>query len=491
MNSNKIGLIIQGTLSGLTNLVVSPNMTSLLESPSVKSSLLDERNEVAQYVRNTQLFSVESNAQLQIFSIILTDKLDAFKRAGYVAIRLYFPNGVVTKQPIAEILNQLKDKYEEIAKNNIGSFELHASQFFDIVNAIPTSTVPTSVSLGIKKKAYVQFDVNSEDISQKIQQLPAKSYFSKIYFVANTLAANLIQNGYLEVTGLTFSKLTINGMFQLVDKITLQNQVVAFNRNDFSLLLNVLPSDQVVIDYKDGRNEVVSSQKVFHNLTQKPKPSSKPMHGQQKATSKKSNKDLLFLGGLVAVLGLGLFWFWLNESSEPEPPLENKNHIAKKDQTETISDTTELNTDVLPSTIEYKLNGDVLECIVVDKSNDPYVWKNSDKDSKGLIKFRMYLGKIGVWKPDFNIKNLINTDTTILNKNYVKFSLDKSLIEEKLRQLIIVNQKVKTNNRGESTKLTVNKGKKTGNEGGLKNPTPSSSQITDPSVLFQKSANEK
>ena len=462
MSSNKIGLIIQGTLSGLTNLIVSPNMTSLLESPSVKSSLLDERNEVAQYVRNTQLFSVESNAQLQIFSIILTDKLDAFKRAGYVAIRLYFPNGVVTKQPIAEILNQLKDKYEEISKNNIGSFELHASQFFDIVNAIPTSTVPTSVSLGIKKKAYVQFDVNSEDISQKIQQLPSKSYFSKIYFVANTLAANLIQNGFIEVSGLTFSKLTINGMFQLVDKITIQNQVVAFNRNDFSLLLNVLPSDQVVIDYKDGRNEVVSAQKGFHNLTQKPKPAPRPMHGQQKGTSKKSNNELLFLGGLVAVLGLGLFLFWMKNGEPAGPSIENQKKTAIKDQTETISDTTELQANVQPSPIEYKLNGDVLECTVVDKSNDPFVWRNPNNDSIGLIKFgkyKEYHSKIGVLKA--NSKFI--TDTSELSKIYKKFKLDKLLIEEKLNSINVNNQPTTQKN---STKNTSSsRGGITGNQG--------------------------
>jgi hypothetical protein len=480
MSSNKIGLIIQGTLSGLTNLVVSPNMTSLLESPSVKSSLLDERNEVAQYVRNTQLFSVESNAQLQIFSIILTDKLDAFKRAGYVAIRLYFPNGVVTKQPIAEILNQLKDKYEEISKNNIGSFELHASQFFDIVNAIPTSTVPTSVSLGIKKKAYVQFDINSEDISQKIQQLPAKSYFSKIYFVANTLAANLIQNGFIEVSGLTFSKLTINGMFQLVDKITIQNQVVAFNKNDFSLLLNVMPSDQVVIDYKDGRNEVVPAQKGFHNITQKPKPSPRPMPGQQKSSAKKSNNNIFFLGGLAAVLGLGLYFFWLNEKSKTNPSDTSQAEIPNKpEEMDTLVVENLLNKDSVFNQIEYKLNGDVLEWTVVDKSNNPFVWKNSDKDLEGIIKFRMYLGKIGIWKPNTTNKNLINTEASELNKIYQKFKLDKLIIEEKLNKIYVNNQGM-TN---EKTIVTEKKKKyltPSNQEGKKNNKSEESNGVSDP-----------
>lgn len=457
MSTNKIGLIIQGTLSGLTNLVVSPNMTSLLESPSVKASLLDERNEIAQYVRNTQLFSVESNAQLQIVSIILTDKLDAFKRAGYVAIRLYFPNGVVIKQPIAEILNQLKDKYEEISKNNIGSFELHASQFFDIVNAIPTSTVPTSVSLGIKKKAYVQFDVNSEDISQKIQQLPAKSYFSKIYFVANTMAANLIQNGFIEVSGLTFSKLTINGMFQLVDKISLQNQVIAFNRNDFSLLLNLLPSDQVVIDYKDGRNEVVSAQKGIHNLTQKPKPAPRPMHGQQKSTPKKSNNNLFFLGGLVAVLGVVLFLFFQNSGEEFPQESNNTTKVIE------VNDTLPKTEDLQSNPISYKLNGKVLECTVVNNSNSDFVWENSEIDSNSLIKFKIYQGKVGVWKPDSINLNLINTDISILNKIYKEFNLDADKINQKLSDLVIANQKVVEKNK--NTNISKSKNNATVNTG--------------------------
>jgi hypothetical protein len=326
----------------------------------------------------------------------------------------------------------------------------------------------------------VQFDINSEDISQKIQQLPAKSYFSKIYFVANTLAANLIQNGFIEVSGLTFSKLTINGMFQLVDKITIQNQVVAFNKNDFSLLLNVMPSDQVVIDYKDGRNEVVPAQKGFHNITQKPKPSPRPMPGQQKSSAKKSNNNIFFLGGLAAVLGLGLYFFWLNEKSKTNPSDTSQAEIPNKpEEMDTLVVENLLNKDSVFNQIEYKLNGDVLEWTVVDKSNNPFVWKNSDKDLEGIIKFRMYLGKIGIWKPNTTNKNLINTEASELNKIYQKFKLDKLIIEEKLNKIYVNNQGM-TN---EKTIVTEKKKKyltPSNQEGKKNNKSEESNGVSDP-----------
>ena len=432
MSTNRIGLIIQGTLSGLTNLVVSPNMATHIESPVIKPSLLDERNEIAQYARNTNVYSLENNTQLNIFSIILTDKLDSFKRAGYVAIRLYFPNGVVSQQPIVQILNQLKDKYEEIAKNNTGNFEMYTNQFLEIVAAIQTTNGTPTPNLGIQRKACFGFDVNTENVSQKIETLTAKSYFSKIYGVPTPLLGNLIQNGYTDISNVSFHKVAINGMFQLVQNVTVNNQSIVFDKNNFSLELNVLPSDQILINYKDGRTEQVPPQKGFHNITQKQQP--RPHSGnipKQVGSSKKDNSKnyFLILGGLVVVLSVILYVFWPESEN-----VINENHLVNKKQIEsevTIKDS------ISNQKVEYPINGDVLECIVDKTLKNPYVWVNSDNTSQNnIIKFKIYLNKFGIWKPDEKDDNRIITTSSDLSTIYKTFRLDSTQIKTKMLELI-------------------------------------------------------
>ena len=430
MSTNRIGLIIQGTLSGLTNLVVSPNMATLIESPVVKPSLLDERNEIAQYARNTNVYSLENNAQLNIFSIILTDKLDSFKRAGYVAIRLYFPNGVISQQPIVQILNQLKDKYEEIAKNNTGNFDMYANQFMEIVAAIQTTNATPTPNLGIHKKACFGFDVNTENVSQKIQTLTAKSYFSKIYGVPTPLLGNLIQNGYTDISNVSFHKVTINGMFQLVQNVTVNNQSIVFDKNNFSLELNVLPSDQILINYKDGRTEQVPPQKGFHNITQKQQP--RPHSGnipKQVGSSKKDNSknNFLILGGLVVVLSVILIIYWKSGNSEVDGSLDD----IKIEQTKTevnISDSINV------KNLEYQLVNDVLECMVDKTIENSYVWRNSDSTrQKNMLKFCLFNNKtIGILKPDGKI---VTTNFDLQNI-YKNFKLDSIQIKTKMNALI-------------------------------------------------------
>jgi hypothetical protein len=434
MSTNKIGLIIQGTLSGLTNLIVSPNMTTLLESPVVKPSLLDERNEIAQFARNTNVFSLENNAQLNIYSIILTDKLDSFKRAGYVAIRLYFPNGVISQQPIAEVLNQLKEKYEEIAKNNSGNFEMYANQFFEIVASIRTTNSTQTSNLGIQKKACFGFDVNTENVSQKIQNLSAKTYFSKIYGVPTPLLGNLISNGYTDITNLTFQKLTINGMFPLVQSITVNNQSVAFKNNDFSLELNVLPTDQILINYKDGRNEVVSPHKGLHSLTQRQQARPNTYPGtNQKNTSKNNTtrSNILFLGGLALLLGGGLYFFW--PKSETAPKTETYHKTPQNTDNLNINNTT-----TSPEITEYPLNGDTLECVVNNYSkDDPYFWQKTENKEQKIIKFRLYKDKfVGIWIPNKTDRNKISTLNSELTRIYKLFDLDSTEIQKTMNELI-------------------------------------------------------
>jgi hypothetical protein len=465
MSTNKIGLIIQGTLSGLTNLVVSPNMATLLESSVVKPSLLDERNEIAQFARNTNVFSVENNAQLTIFSIILTDKLDSFKRAGYVAIRLYFPNGVVSQQPVVQILNQLKDKYEEIAKSNTGNFEMYANQFFEIVNAIQTTNGNRVPNLGIQKKACIGFDLTTEDVSQKIQNLSAKSYFSKIYAVPNPFLGNLIQNGYTDISNVHFLKLTINGMFQIVQTVTVNNQSISFDKNNFSLELNVLPSDQILINYKDGRNEQVSPQKGFHNITQKqqPRPQSHP-HPKQVGSSNKNNSknNLLFLGGLVVVLSAILFFFWPEDEITAEQ--ENKSATTQNNDNINANDTT-----TIQENNDYLINGDTVECVVKNDNHNSFVWKESNK-----IKFTIYKNKIAIWKPDEKRKDNFNTDK--VSSIFKEFKLDSNQIQTKINELI--------NSKKTATPTQNNTVRQT--------PTPSNTkrQTTPPTTSTNQSTNK-
>jgi hypothetical protein len=107
---------------------------------------------------------------------------------------------------------------------------------------------------------------------------------------------------------------------------------------------------------------------------------------------------------------------------------------------------------------EYNLNGDILECTVVDKSNTPFVWRNSGIDTIGLIKFRMYQGKIGIWKPNPTNKNLINTDSSELNKIYQKFKLNKLSINGELDKLIPKYQPPTQKNSTTNTSSNGNKG---------------------------------
>lgn len=403
MSTNRIGIIIQGTLSGLTNLVVSPNMATLLESPVVKPSLLDERNEIAQFARNTNVYSLENNAHLNIFSIILTDKLDAFKRAGYVAIRLYFPNGVVCQQPIVEILNQLKEKYEEIAKNNTGNFEMYANQFLEIVAAIQTTNGTPSTNLGMQKKACFGFDVNTENVSQKIQTLTAASYFSKIYGVPVNLLGNLTQNGYIDISHVTFHKVTINGMFQLVQNVTVNNQSIVFDKNNFSLELKVLGSDQILINYKDGRTEQVPPQKVFHSITQKQHLQQRPqVHQHPKQVGSMNKNNLLFIGGLVVVLSLALYIFW------PEK-VEDVKEVIKVETKETKEEEV-INIELGPT---YNLNPDTIECTV-----------KRENQNDTIIKFFEHEKKLAYT----NISNKKINDEIELKKIYKKYDLNDSII---------------------------------------------------------------
>ena len=436
MSTNRIGIIIQGTLSGLTNLVVSPNMATLLESPVVKPSLLDERNEIAQFARNTNVYSLENNAHLNIFSIILTDKLDAFKRAGYVAIRLYFPNGVVCQQPIVEILNQLKEKYEEIAKNNTGNFEMYANQFLEIVAAIQTTNGTPSTNLGMQKKACFGFDVNTENVSQKIQTLTAASYFSKIYGVPVNLLGNLTQNGYIDISHVNFHKVTINGMFQLVQNVTVNNQSIVFNKNNFSLELKVLASDQILINYKDGRTEQVPPQKVFHSITQKQQPRPQ-VHQQPKQVGSINKNNLLFIGGLVVVLSLALYIFW---------PKKVIKKIAKPAKVENVIQ------EELVTTC--KMIDNVLECTVKIENN---------KDT--IIRFCVWENKIA-YKVTEDLKF---NDENELEKVYKEFNLNDSIINSYLSKLI------KPEN---TSKPEVKENPQTINKRKPANPSPSPAKST-------------
>ena len=446
MSTNRIGIIIQGTLSGLTNLVVSPNMAILLESPVVKPSLLDERNEIAQFARNTNVYSLENNAHLNIFSIILTDKLDAFKRAGYVAIRLYFPNGVVCQQPIVEILNQLKEKYEEIAKNNTGNFEMYANQFLEIVAAIQTTNGTPSTNLGMQKKACFGFDVNTENVSQKIQTLTAASYFSKIYGVPVNLLGNLTQNGYIDISHVTFHKVTINGMFQLVQNVTVNNQSIVFDKNNFSLELKVLGSDQILINYKDGRTEQVPPQKVFHSITQQQHQQQRPqVHQHPKQVGSMNKNNLLFIGGLVVVLSLALYIFW----PKGEEIIIKNSSSNKKTKSEVIIIDT-----FSQDKKKYIINGDVLEYIVDKTFKKNYIWENADSTGQNnVLKFSVYKKTFGVLRPD---KVIITTDLPDVYRN---FNLDPNEIKTIMDSLISRNNNSenqtnsKQNNSPSNTKI--------------------------------------
>jgi len=87
---------------------------------------------------------------------------------------------------------------------------------------------------------------------------------------------------------------------------------------------------------------------------------------------------------------------------------------------------------------EYNLNGDILECTVVDNSSSPFVSKKSSVDTIGLIKFRFYQGKIGVWKNDLNKSNLIYTDVSILNELYKNFKIDSIFIKVELSKMLTI-----------------------------------------------------
>jgi hypothetical protein len=108
---------------------------------------------------------------------------------------------------------------------------------------------------------------------------------------------------------------------------------------------------------------------------------------------------------------------------------------------------------------EYNLNGDILECTVVDKISSPFVWRKSGVDTIGLIKFRIYKGKIGVWKNDLNKSNLIYTDISILNELYKKFKLDSIFIKVELSKIITIKNiknRERTNLIAKNKKRTFN-----------------------------------
>ena len=127
---------------------------------------------------------------------------------------------------------------------------------------------------------------------------------------------------------------------------------------------------------------------------------------------------------------------------------------------------------------EYNLNGDILECTVVDKSNTPFVWRNSGIDTIGLIKFRMYQGKIGIWKPNPTNKNLINTDSSELNKIYQKFKLNKLSINRELGKLIPEN--LPTSQKNSTTNTSTNRNKSVTNS--VNKPASSPNQSPEPST---------
>jgi hypothetical protein len=189
-------------------------------------------------------------------------------------------------------------------------------------------------------------------------------------------------------------------MFQLVQSVTVNNQSIAFDKNNFSLALNVLPSDQILINYKDGRKEQVPPQKGFHNITQK------PLKGVGPSKKDNSKINLLFIGGLVVVLSLALYIFWPKDTiKEPkiEKPAQAEEVVKEKVQT------------------TYTMIDDVLEC------NVPL---ENQKDT--IIKFCIWGNKIAYKQTE----KLKFNDENKLEKVYKEFDLNDSIINSYLSKLI-------------------------------------------------------
>jgi hypothetical protein len=452
MNTNNIGLIIQGTLSGLGNMLVSPNLATTLENSSIKASLVDERNEIAQFIRNTVVYSVENNAQLQIFSIILTDKLDSFKRAGYVAIRLYFPKGTTSQQPIAMILNQLKDKFEEVTKTNSGSIEIYASQFYQITNAIQIIKEPETCTLGIHKKVFMSFDSQTEDISQKIQHNSAKSYFNKIYVIPSNYEVNLLQNGFIDTSKIAFKTIALNGAFHVVERISVNNHPIVFGAHNSSLSLSVLPSDQIVIDYRDGRKENVSLMASNHMITQKQYVPKSDSHYSSKGKPKsKPTGNLVLVLGVIGVVTIASFFLW---------PKDNvKVNYNANTETNTVTPVT-TNKDTLDGTAQQQgINYKVVE---INKKKFVYCIPDMGEDTAKVLAIFGIFGSTNklAWCKEI-IKNVEPTfqDEELTEKEIAKHNLTRATLEKKL----VVEEKSTKKEEVKKGRTVKGKGKGAGN----------------------------
>jgi hypothetical protein len=402
---NLFGLIIQRTTSGLNDIFVSDNLKEIRRTPEIENTTDDENKYATKLANQSEVYTFQITKNYRVYSLVITDAIDSFGRAGFYAIRLYTPK----KYPLANfevILQQINKKYQEFEstgtlKNNQ---EYNNLLKYDLPLEVNQANFITK---NTEEVAFCLYDANNPQLSGLFNH-KAVCLFNKIYAFnrENAVSTDIIKSLGLksfEEPRPNFKEVLINNNYRILNELKINNIPAEFNPNDKELVLVLKKEDEIEYNTTDNPKfkQAVGSIIYVEKKYIAPQQTSRPK-GPKKVGFFETYGIYFLVLVMISVLGYGS-WFLLLRDDKSTEEEQTETPIVTPSQDHVLSS---------PNKIIFEFEG---------KESDSIFKTNYPKLKKYRFK---YEGSKWVYKNIEGINSYINFNKEELNEIDKKDTLD-------------------------------------------------------------------
>lgn len=380
---NSIGLLIQRTKAGFTDVFISDNIKDIRNTAEIEKTAEDERNISTKLANQSDVYTIQVTTNYRVYSLVNTNITDFVGGAGFYAIRLYTPK----KYPLAHfeaILEQINKKYLDYQRNGTPPNNQSYDDFLQL--DIPLEVTQQDVIFAKSNDdAFCLFDPTVTQLSNLFNDKSIALY-NKVYAFNQERAVNpeimktLGLKSYAETKN-NGKEVFIDNNARVLKELKVNTIPIEFNSNESNYTLICNASDVLVYNTTDFANFrpidgafITIESKILH----------KPIPKHQNKGNKKTfwQENGIYLGILfLTLLFAGGTWWWFEGRSKPKN-YENTTETLQTPPTDTINEIVFDTVSWSKDSSVYKTNYSKLEKYRFKVENKKWTYKNTERKNQ-------------------------------------------------------------------------------------------------------------
>jgi hypothetical protein len=329
---NLFGLIIQQTITGLSDQYVSNDLIALRSNKEILDSATDERMIATKLSNQSDVYAVQVTKNYRVYSLIVTNVSDFVGGAGFYAIRLYTPK----KFPLDNfemILDELKNQYLDYRSRDVTRDNQDYTQILSGIMSVENNK-QEFVCLNGKGEGFLYFDPNNTKLGTSLNSrgvyLFNKVYaFNKEKAVHQPAVANSLGLVEFQENQTAQKEIVIHDKQQLLEELKINGQNASFEQNSTDFIILCRDNDFISYNTSDDNNfRTISG--ANQSIEKKYVPPPKQGRSREEHSKPEMYKPGVFIAvGLMVVLLVAGIWYLFFYGGESDDGPSTGNVISR------------------------------------------------------------------------------------------------------------------------------------------------------------------